>query len=715
VNDIRTSTTLVCAILALAIAISIRVPRRLRPVDRAFFVLAIDISAWYFWQSIFVLSEPVSGTLSWSALLRVGAGLAVALPYLALRLFEAMASREPTPRSRRLERALGLATVFSFGVGCVLGPNDVRVRIFLFLHVTGSLAAVLFSFYAQGQRSPLGLVRQRASYPYILGAVACIMTVVDFANFVWEPSTQAPPIGAMLSVAFLFALREALHVERLPGLWELFVRVIVAILLGIVMAGIFALLSRILGKLFDPTYLNAVLGITVCLLFDALRAQVEARTQWLHFIERSGLESAADLLQRRLLHILTIEEMSVIVMEALRTSRGLTGAGLFLRDPDDTGFDRIAEMGSRVASRIEVATARPLLERLTSGPLNLAEIEREVRVRRDEGLAPEAREEAALGAAAVLGGPRNTVVAGVRDAAGDLVGLLVVFDEQGGGALTADDILALGKIASHVGVVIENSRAYSEMKERDRLAVIGQMTAGLAHEIRNPLGSIKGAAQLLVRLGSDASSELDARKYLEIIVAEVDRLARVLDKVRDLAPNQPTVAPIDVNAVVRRTLQVFSAEPGHDDLDVRETLDPDLPRVVIDPEQLQQVLLNLLRNSAQATTGRGRIGVTTAVRVGRSSWWGAPRVHDGLIELRVTDNGPGISRKVIEKLFVPFFTTKREGTGLGLAISQKIVQEARGRIEVRSHEGAGTVVAVLLPAAMDALGTPTPRPAATSA
>src|SRR5262249_10681712 len=134
-----------------------------------------------------------------------------------------------------------------------------------------------------------------------------------------------------------------------------------------------------------------------------------------------------------------------------------------------------------------------------------------------------------------------------------------------------------------------------------------------------------------------------------------------------------------------------------------------------DPEQLQQVLLNLLRNAAQATQGQGKVSVSTAARVGRTSLRGAPSVRDTLVELRVTDDGPGISRKVREKLFVPFFTTKKEGTGLGLAVSQKIVQEAGGRIEVRSREGEGSTFAVTLPATMDALGTPTPQATVASA
>jgi two-component system, NtrC family, sensor histidine kinase HydH len=714
-EDIRTAPLLVCAILALVIAVSTRAARRLRPVHSAFFALSIDVSAWYFWQSTYALTGAVPSAPAGWALIRAGIVCAAALPYLAHRLFDAMLAPDPPRGSRRLGRVVLVATVMSVLVMVAVGPDHLWVRVLLFGNMVACLGAVLVSLYRHSKLSPRRLFRRRASYPFILGAAACVATVADCFSLVWEPSRQAPPFGAVLSVAFLFALREAIHSERLPGMWELVGRVGVAILLGFVIFLISQVLSKVLGARFHPTYVDLVLGITVCSLFDTIRAQLEAQTRWLRFfIEPSGLEASADLLGRRLLHVLTTEEMSVIVMDTLHASRRLTGAGLFLRDPDDTGFERIATLGSPMPSRIEVTTARPLLDRLSTGPLSLDEIEREVRARRDAGVAAEPRDEAVLTAATVLGGSRSRVVAGIRDEAGDLVGLLVMVDERAGGAFSLEETLAIGKIAGQMGVVIESSRAYAEMKQHDRLAVIGQMTAGLAHEIRNPLGSIRGAAQLLVRLGSDPGGAEEASKFLGVIVEEVDRLARVLDSVLDLAPQKPTVAPIDVNAVVRRTLQVLSAEPGHEDLEVRETLDPGLPRVEIDPEQLQQVLLNLLRNSAQATEGRGKVAVSTAVRVTRTSWKGAPRLPDSLVELKVTDNGPGISRKVIEKLFVPFFTTKKKGTGLGLAVSQKIVQEARGRIEVRSHEGEGTSFVVLLPAAMDALGTPTPRPTAAS-
>lgn len=238
------------------------------------------------------------------------------------------------------------------------------------------------------------------------------------------------------------------------------------------------------------------------------------------------------------------------------------------------------------------------------------------------------------------------------------------------------------------------------------------LAAGLAHEIRNPLGAIKGAAQLLADPVPEAQIDPASREFLGIILEEVDRLDRVVGSVLDLArPAQGSVVPTDVNAIVRRTLQVLSIERRNDLLEVEVALDPDLPRVAIDPEQLRQVLMNLFRNAVQAMKGKGKVVISTRVRFGRGTRPGSGS-DEPFVELNVTDNGPGISQKVLANIFLPFFTTKDKGTGLGLSISQRIAQSAGGRIEVRSYEGKGSTFAVILPAAVDKLGTPAPATAA---
>lgn len=700
--DLRTRTTLVCGALALAIAASTLLRGRVRVVHLLFAAFAADIGLWYLSQSLF-------GFFQSSIWERFTAILAVLLPQFALHLFEAMIPHEAGQKSRvlRVAALMGVPMVV-----LVLSPQQAApaARMVVFFYVFALLTAGLYTLGQRGKASLSRATQRRVRFLVVIGALAGLASTADFMWFLGV-GLQPPPVGAAISIVFLFMLAQALLHERLLDMYELLARLLIATAVAFLIAGIFYLLLIMGG--FNTMYLNAVLAaIVVLVVFEPLRERVEEQIQRVFLRERFDLDSSVAEARRRLVHILEVDEMGTIVMAALEKSRRVTAAGLYLRDQDGSGFDALASLGPGVPTRIEVATARALLDRIEHGPLLLEDVEREVRERKARGDRPDAGE-AILAAAFVLGTLKSGVVIGVHAEAGDLVGLLVLADDRVRDAFSPEEATLLEGIAAQIGVVVENSRLYAQMKERDRLAVLGQMAAGLAHEIRNPLGAIKGAAQLLSEPGPEAAREVDpaTKEFLGIILEEVDRLDRVVGNVLDLArPQQGAVLPTDVNAIVRRTLQVLSSE-RHDELSIESILDPELPRVAIDPEQLRQVLMNLIRNAMQAMHGSGRVTVSTRVRFGRGTRPGAPSSEERSVEIAVTDNGPGISQKVLQNLFLPFFTTKDRGTGLGLAISQRIVQNAGGRIEVRSYEGRGSTFAVILPTAMDALGTPAPVPA----
>lgn len=703
-SNLRTQTTLVCGAMALAIGVSAVLRGRVQPVHLLFAGFAVDIGLWYLSQSAFFGFSQAPG---WQTAIVL---LAVALPQFALRLFEAMVPREGGHDQRLLRVASVLGVVMiPLVILLPLRPEGSPVlRVGIFFYVFALITAGLYTLGQRGKRSPSRDTQRRVRFLVVIGAAAGLFSLFDFAWFLTE-SLGWPPVGAVLSIVFLFLLAEALRHERLLDLYELLARLLVATAVAFLIALIFYFLAVELGQ-FKTMYLNVVLAaIVVILIFDPLRDRVEGAIQRF-FRERFDLESSIALLRRRLVHILEVDEMGSIVMAGLDQSRRVTGAGLYLRDSDGTGFDLLASLGSRVPRRLEVATARALLDRLEQGPLALEDIERGTRDRRARGDRDDVGA-AVLAAAAVLGSLKRGVVIAIRDEGREIIGLLVVSDDRARDAFAAEESALLETVAAQIGVVLENSRVYAQMKERDRLAVLGQMAAGLAHEIRNPLGAIKGAAQLLADPPEGASLDPASREFLGIILEEVDRLDRVVGSVLDLSRSHDGApVPTDVNAIVRRTLQVLSAEPGSEELKTELGLDPSLPRVAIDPEQLRQVLINLLRNASQAMKGRGKVVVSTRVRFGRGTRSGGG-ADDPFVEVTVADNGPGISQKVLENLFMPFFTTKDKGTGLGLAISQRIVQSAGGRIEVRSYEGKGSTFTVLLPAAMDALGTPTPATA----
>jgi two-component system, NtrC family, sensor histidine kinase HydH len=278
------------------------------------------------------------------------------------------------------------------------------------------------------------------------------------------------------------------------------------------------------------------------------------------------------------------------------------------------------------------------------------------------------------------------------------VGLLCLRDERLADAYASDEIAALIEVADQLAITIENSRLFGLLRERDRLAALGEMSAGLAHEIRNPLAAIKGAAQELdpKRIGGDDG------ELMQIIIDEVNRLNSVVVEFLDYArPFRGTFVALSVNDAVKRTAQLMQHDLKSNGSNVEVTLDlsDELPDVNGDAERLQQVLINLILNAADAMKRDGRITLATkkSADMTDAALWTLKEPKQ-FVEIRVKDEGPGISPKVLDQIFIPFFTTKVRGTGLGLALCQRIVQHHGGSLEVRSVEGHGATFVMRLPA-----------------
>jgi signal transduction histidine kinase len=278
--------------------------------------------------------------------------------------------------------------------------------------------------------------------------------------------------------------------------------------------------------------------------------------------------------------------------------------------------------------------------------------------------------------------------------AGDRVaGFLACWDERVQEAFASDEIAGLIEVADRCALVIDNSKLYQQMKERDRLAALGEMAAGLAHEIRNPLAAIKGATQYL----DPRRLPREDREFLEIIVDEVDRLNGVVTQFLDYSrPLKSTFAPGDVGEILQRTFRLLAPQiPGG--IEVQLDPAPELGAVNCDPEQLKQVFLNLALNAFQAMPEGGRLRVTASLSRDELARWREPRHRDDRVEVRFRDTGPGIPAEARENIFVPFYTTKEKGTGLGLAISQRIVKSHGGSITVVAPPEGGAEFVVSLP------------------
>jgi two-component system sensor histidine kinase HydH len=435
------------------------------------------------------------------------------------------------------------------------------------------------------------------------------------------------------------------------------------------------------------------------LLFEPLRAKAEDYTHKFFFRERVDLERSVAKARGVLVHTLQVAEMQQIVISALEESRRATGAAIYLRNPLGSDFALESGFGPTAPPRIELAAAHPLAERLTNGgailfediAYKVAELRRSGRTREAEA------DERLLTSAQLLGPFRTGVCLGIWGERQELLGLLLVVDDRVRDAFSPDEGVLLESLAVQIGVVIDNSRQYRRMQERDRLAALGQMAAGLAHEVKNPLGAIKGAAQLLSDPRDPSKLGSAEQEFVSIILEEVERLDRVVGSVLDYArPSKGELGAVDLNAVVRRTVTVLASDRA-EECEIVTELSDGLPRVRADAEQLRQVLINLVRNAVQAMGGRGTVRVRTAIHAEPPTAIAAAPAGEW-VEVSVRDAGPGIAPQVLKNLFVPFFTTKDRGTGLGLAISQRVVEEMGGRIEVLSHPGDGATFTVLLPA-----------------
>jgi signal transduction histidine kinase len=256
-----------------------------------------------------------------------------------------------------------------------------------------------------------------------------------------------------------------------------------------------------------------------------------------------------------------------------------------------------------------------------------------------------------------------------------------------------DEIGDLGRNFNHMMEQLRESREeierlhHTQISRAEHLATLGEMAAGLAHEIRNPLAGIAGVIEII---GRDLPSTSPARAVVKDVRLEIAQIDRILTDLLETArPHRPHVSRGNLNTTVEHTVMLVRQQVLSRPIKIELERAPDLPEVEHDSDQIHQVLLNLLLNAVQAIEG-GCAG-TVRVRVGS---------REGYATVLVSDTGRGIPAQQLSNIFRPFFTTKGNGTGLGLSLARRIVEEHHGRIEVTSVVGKGSQFEVLLPFSM---------------
>lgn len=233
--------------------------------------------------------------------------------------------------------------------------------------------------------------------------------------------------------------------------------------------------------------------------------------------------------------------------------------------------------------------------------------------------------------------------------------------------------------------ITERVQTEKRIRESERLAHIGKLATSLAHEIRNPLSSVKMNSQIILK---NVHFDGNDKRRIEIIVHEISRLERILDEMLDFArPVKLNLQPVPINQVMDGCLEIMEAKIREKGLIVRKRYSSDLPQIPLDREKIEQALLNVLLNAIEALSEGGRIEVRTR----------QPKRSGEVLQIEVSDNGPGISPEDLPYVFDPFFSNKKKGTGLGLFNVKKIIEAHGGSATIAFQRPHGTRISLTIP------------------
>jgi two-component system sensor histidine kinase HydH len=599
---------------------------------------------------------------------RTGSNREVGLLFLAtgvlspVLVFTQAALFRDIPRASPAEVAAGVLCFLGFGSVLLrlwrlhdqaeLAAEKLRLRYLL----GAAVGAVAFTLLEQTARALVA--------PIELGGLPVASRGVELQGVI-------PPISVFLSGIALYFLYHGLVLYRLLDLNEIFARLgalVISAALLVMVDGLTVMWVDVFTSYpFHGTF-QIFLGSLLFLAgYDVVRDTIARATNRLFNRRGQQLEEALDALRAELPTVTSTRGLADALLGRLHTSGRVLYATVYLWDRKLDAFVCVASRGDAPTPALATVAPGPLSEHLEAGgALSRAALD---------------ARDADPGLLDLLDAMHADVLLPLRSPRGAALGWVGLRPEAWSDGFSRDEIDRLARLSTTAGTVLANIRDFQALEEQHRLAALGGMAAGLAHEIRNPLAGIKGAAQYLQaeRLSGDAA------EMLAVVVEETDRLDVVVRQFLDYArPDVLTLELDHVNALAAQQLALMRAEGLPPGVRLVDDLAPDLPAFRFDRPRLGQVLLNLLRNGIQSMPDGGVLTVRTR------------RTRRG-VEIVVSDTGVGIPPEMFDRLFEPFFTTKRDGTGLGLAIAHRLVRAHGGDLDVVSAPGTGTTFTVRLP------------------
>jgi signal transduction histidine kinase len=565
------------------------------------------------------------------------------------------------------------------------GPAHRFFSIFLIIFVFAGIVSLVKSF-----RGSLGLERLQIKYCLLGMFVSSILAV--FLNVILpllgtsRLSNLGPP-STLIMVSFI---TYSILKHRLMDINIVLKKGTTYFLLLFLLFVPSAILILISQKVFFKgiNYLFSAIILLLLLLvaffFNRIKPQTEKAVEQFLFKDKYDYRETLGKFSKAMVSILDLQSLSKRIVETITQTMGVERASLFLWNEEKGGYSLIE------SKNIKMTASTPLLSRNDPLPHYLQKIGEII-----------VREELAKGTnISELNDVINKMTSLEAEVSvpfiskGQLIGIINLSHKFNRDIYSHEDIELLSTLANQTAVAVENARLYEDLKKSksyirraDRLASLGTLTAGLAHEIRNPLVAIKTLTQLLPERLDD---EEFRSNFLQIASGEVDRISSLVTELLDFArPSDPKLDLEDVNTILDGMILLVSTETKKKQINITKNYASDLPPVQVDREQIKQVFLNILLNAIEATRENGKIDVKTRSFIKPG---GEPYV-----QIEFTDTGSGIPEEYMEDIFNPFFTTKSTGSGLGLSISNQIVQDHRGYIHVESQLSKGSSFFINLP------------------
>lgn len=669
---------------ALAIAMLIRSPKN--RLFTSFSTIAGVLFAYY-------LSAFIHGVSEEGFWYRLNILAALGIAPAALRFFTLFLGRVEGLGGKAVRLALTVSLLLSpFALSELIEVYVIKLVVLAF--VFGALLFCMLMILERLRHTTSTVAAARLKYLLYGGLVAVLFSLSGFLPRVEVP--WFPALGNMVTVIYMYFLSQIIIQYRLLDLNELVAKMLVLAALVTVLALVYTLIgffvTDIPGLIFFNTF---IAGFVILILFDPVSRLVEDRVNRLLFRERFEFGRQLATLRRELANVIDVDEMVRLILRRLEESRRVTGASVYLVDDHRGALRSLGFLGPPPLEALDSVRERLFLERLMQQRTLVYEsVDAELQDALGAGQLD--RRDSASEVLRVLDAIEADVCLAIISQ-DRVIGLINVRDDRMSESYSPEEIAHMAALANQAGICVENSHIVTDVRHRDRLAAVGEMAAGLAHEVRNPLGAIKGAAQMLAEDDAEENGET-SEEFIEIIVEEVNRLNKVVSDFLDYArPYDGKAGPTDVNQITERAITLLSSTAQSAGVKLSVALEPGLPPVQIDPEVLRQVLWNLCLNAIEAMSdGPTRQLTLESALVSQSTPVATGQLGHDAVVVTVRDTGSGIEPRDLERIFIPFYTTKDKGTGLGLSICQRLIRAAGGSIRVASQVGEGTSFSVWL-------------------